>query len=107
MTSAATSSRDAKRAVQAYWEHRPCGSKHASAPEGEPEYFAQVERRRYELEPFIPQYADFEGSRGKRVLEIGVGLGTVFVRFARAGANVPEVDVTQHSVELVTRRLKL
>jgi SAM-dependent methyltransferase len=102
-----TGSPDSKRAVQAYWERRPCGSKHASAPEGEPEYFDQVEKRRYELEPFIPRYADFEGSRGKRVLEIGVGLGTDFVRFARAGASVTGVDLTQHSIELVTRRLEL
>jgi SAM-dependent methyltransferase len=100
-------SRDAKRVVQAYWERRPCGSKHASAPEGEPEYFAQVEKRRYELEPFIPKFADFEGSRGKQVLEIGVGLGTDFVRFARAGADITGVDLTEHSVELVIRRLQL
>jgi SAM-dependent methyltransferase len=107
MTSLQTPSRDAKRTIRAYWERTPCGAKHARAPEGEPEYFAQVEKRRYELEPFIPKFADFEGSRGKRVLEIGVGLGTDFVRFARAGANVTGVDLTEHSIELVTRRLKL
>jgi SAM-dependent methyltransferase len=107
MTPVPTVARDAKRAVKAYWELTPCGSKHASATEGEPEYFVQVEKRRYELEPFIPQYADFEGSRGKRVLEIGVGLGTDFVRFARAGANVTGVDLTEHSAKLVARRLEL
>jgi SAM-dependent methyltransferase len=99
--------RDAKGRIRAYWERTPCGSKHASAPEGEPEYFAQVEKRRYELEPFIPKFADFEGSRGKSVLEIGVGLGTDFVRFARAGARVTGVDLTKRSIELVTRRLAL
>jgi SAM-dependent methyltransferase len=107
MAAPPTISPDAKSTIQAYWERTPCGSKHASAPEGEPEYFAQVEKRRYELEPFIPRYADFEGSRGKRVLEIGVGLGTDFVRFARAGAKVTGVDLTEHSIELVGRRLEL
>jgi SAM-dependent methyltransferase len=107
MTPAPTASPDAKSRIQTYWERKPCGSKHASAPEGEPEYFAQVERRRYELEPFIPKYADFEGARGKRVLEIGVGMGTDFVRFARAGANMTGVDLTQRSIDLVTRRLEL
>jgi SAM-dependent methyltransferase len=106
-TRAPTWSGDAKRTIQKYWEGRPCGSKHASAPEGEPEYFAQVEKRRYELEPFIPTYADFEGSRGKQVLEIGVGLGTDFVRFARAGARVTGVDLTQHSIDLVAKRLEM
>ena len=107
MTRAPTAPRDPKSAVQAYWERTPCGSKHAQAPEGDPEYFAQVEKRRYELEPFISTYADFEGSRSKRVLEIGVGLGTDFVRFARAGAKVTGVDLTKHSIELVARRLEL
>jgi SAM-dependent methyltransferase len=85
----------------------PCGSKHADAPEGTAEYYDQIERRRYELEPFIPRYADFQGARGKRLLEIGVGLGTDFIRFARAGAQVTGVDLTQRSVELVTQRLEL
>jgi SAM-dependent methyltransferase len=107
MTPVPTISPDAKSTIQTYWERKPCGSKHASAPEGEPEYFAQVETRRYELEPFIPRYADFEGARGKRVLEIGVGLGTDFVRFARAGAKMTGVDLTQHSIDLVTKRLEL
>lgn len=107
MPATRASSREAKEAVRAHWERTPCGSKHAHAPPGEPEYFAQIEKRRYELEPFIPRYADFGGARGKRVLEIGVGLGTDFVRFARAGAQVTGVDLTERSVELVRRRLAL
>lgn len=68
-------------------------------------YFAEVERARYELEPFIPGFAQFEHWRGKRVLEVGVGLGTDFVRFVRAGADATGVDLTHASVELVRQRL--
>jgi len=107
MTASQSRQQDAKRMIRAYWEGKPCGAKHATAPEGDPQYFAQIEKRRYELEPFIPQFADFEGSRDTRVLEIGVGLGTDFLRFARAGANMTGVDLTEHSVGLVTRRLEL
>jgi SAM-dependent methyltransferase len=98
---------DLKAAVRDFWEARPCGSSHATAPEGTGEYFAQVERRRYELEPFIPRFADFAAADGRRVLEIGVGLGTDLVRFARAGARVTGVDLTEHSIELARRRLAL
>ena len=101
------SSVDQKRRVREYWEADPCGSEHATALEGSPEFFAEVERTRYELEPYIARYADFEGARGLRVLEIGVGLGTDFISFARAGAQVTGVDLTEHSVELVRRRLEL
>src|SRR5215204_6784204 len=94
-----------KRRVQQFWDETPCGSKHAEAPEGSRYLFEQVERRRYELEPFIPTYADFEGACGESVLEVGVGLGTDLARFARAGALVSGVDFSERSVELVRRRL--
>jgi SAM-dependent methyltransferase len=96
-----------KESVRDFWEAEPCGSSHAAAPEGSPEFFAQVEAARAELEPFIAQHAQFERSRGERVLEIGCGLGTDLVRFGRAGAHVTGVDLTEHAVELVRRRLEL
>ena len=102
-----TAAQETKSRVRKFWEDEPCGSVHGSAPEGTKEYFDEIERRRYELEPFILPMANFAGSRGKSVLEIGVGLGTDFVRFARAGAKVTGIDLTEHGVELVRRRLAL
>ncbi len=96
-----------KEAVRAFWEAEPCGSIHAQAPEGSREYFDEVERQRYEAEPFIHDYAQFASARGKTVLEIGVGMGTDHVNFARAGANLSGVDLTEHGVSLVRRRLEL
>ncbi len=90
-----------------FWEEEPCGSEHAGAPEGSPEFFAEVERTRNELDPYITRFADFEGAQGKRLLEIGVGLGTDFIRFVRAGAIATGVDLTEHAVQLVRRRLEL
>src|SRR5262249_33508170 len=95
-----------KQSVRRYWEAAPCGSKHASAEQGTPEFFRQVEQARYELEPFIPGFAEFERWHEKRVLEVGVGLGTDFVRFARAGANASGIDLTDAAVELVQHRLE-
>ena len=90
-----------------FWEEEPCGSEHAGAPEGSPEFFAEVEQTRAELDPYIARFADFEGAKGKRFLEIGVGLGTDFIRFVRAGASATGVDLTEHAVQLVRRRLEL
>jgi SAM-dependent methyltransferase len=102
----ATATHEAEKArVQAFWEADPCGAAHGEAPEGTPEFFAQVERKRNELEPFIARYADFPMTRGQRVLEIGVGAGTDFVRFARAGADATGVDLTEHAIRLVRQRL--
>ncbi len=96
-----------KREVYRFWEAGPCGSGDATAEEGTPEYYAQIERRRYELEPFIHRFAEFGSTHGQKVLEIGVGLGTDHIQFARAGADLFGVDLTERSIALVGRRLEL
>jgi ubiquinone/menaquinone biosynthesis C-methylase UbiE len=102
----ASAAHEAEKArVQAFWEAEPCGAAHGEAPEGTLEFFAQVEARRNELEPFIARYADFPMTRGQRVLEIGVGAGTDFVRFVRAGAGATGIDLTDHAIRLVRQRL--
>jgi ubiquinone/menaquinone biosynthesis C-methylase UbiE len=96
-----------KDAVRAHWEADPCGSRLAGAEPGSREFFDQVEAERYRLEPFIPTFAEFDRWRGKRVLEVGVGLGTDFVRFARAGALATGIDLTEAAASLVRTRLEL
>jgi ubiquinone/menaquinone biosynthesis C-methylase UbiE len=98
---------ETKEQVRSFWTRTPCGSWDATAPEGTAEYFSQIEARRYELEPFIHRFAAFRSTRGQSVLEIGVGLGTDHVQFARAGALLHGVDLTERGVELVRRRLEL
>jgi SAM-dependent methyltransferase len=96
-----------KQRVKTYWEREACGEIHSDQPEGAPEFYAEVEARREELEPHIASFADFEGARGERLLEIGVGLGTDFLRFVRAGAVATGVDLTERAIGLVRRRLEL
>ena len=96
-----------KDRVRTYWQAEPCGTSTTTAEPGTAEFYADVERKRYELEPFIPGFAEFERWRGKRVLEVGVGLGTDFVRFARAGANATGIDLTEAAVAAVRDRLVL
>ena len=101
------SAEETKEQVRSFWSRTPCGSWDATAPEGTPEYYQQIEARRYELEPFIHEYARFGQTTGLSVLEIGVGLGTDHVQFARAGAHLHGVDLTERGVDLVRRRLEL
>jgi SAM-dependent methyltransferase len=90
--------------VRDYWNARPCNIRHSTAPLGTKEYFDQVETRKYFVEYHIPGFAEFERWRGKRVLEIGCGIGTDTINFARAGAQVTTVDLSEKSMELTRRR---
>jgi 2-polyprenyl-3-methyl-5-hydroxy-6-metoxy-1,4-benzoquinol methylase len=80
--------------VKDYWDTRPCNIRHSPQPVGTKEYFDEVEARKYRVEPHIPAFAEFERWRGKRVLEIGCGIGTDTVNFARHGADVTSVDLS-------------
>jgi ubiquinone/menaquinone biosynthesis C-methylase UbiE len=93
--------------VKAYWDSRPCNLRHSNSPVGSKEYFDEVETRKYLVEPHIPGFAQFERWDGKRVLEIGCGLGTDTINFARAGATVTAVDLSSASIELATKRAEV
>ncbi len=90
------------QSVRDYWNRRPCNIRHSIAEIGTKEYFDQVEARKYMVEPHIPAFAEFEKWRGKKVLEIGCGIGTDTMNFARAGAQVTEiarVEITKKHID--------
>jgi 2-polyprenyl-3-methyl-5-hydroxy-6-metoxy-1,4-benzoquinol methylase len=86
--------------VQRYWDARPCNIRHSAKPVGSREYFDEVEARKYFVEPHIPGFADFERWRGKKVLEIGCGIGTDTINFARHGAEVTVAELSDESLKV-------
>jgi len=91
-------------AVRDFWNRRPCNIRHSPKPIGSKEYFDEVEARKYFVEPHIPRFAEFDRWKGKRVLEIGCGIGTETMNFARAGAAVTAVDLSEKSIEIARQR---
>lgn len=96
-----------KEEVRRFWNKVPCGTREIQFQEGTKDYFLTIERDRDAKEPFIADFARFQAHRGKRVLEVGFGAGTDFVRFARAGAALTGIDLTEHGARLVRQRLTL
>jgi ubiquinone/menaquinone biosynthesis C-methylase UbiE len=93
--------------VAEYWNRRPCNIRHSAAEVGSRQYFEEVEQRKYFVEPHIPGFAQFERWRGRRVLEVGCGIGTDAVNFARAGADYTGADLSEASLALARRRFEV
>ena len=92
--------------VRVFWEAHPCGSDTAQSID-RLEYFLGIEQYRYSLLRFIPSVARFESFAGKRVLEIGCGVGTDGTRFARGGASYTGTDLTEAAIALARENFAL
>lgn len=93
--------------VRDYWNRRPCNIRHSPRPVGSREYFDEVEARKYLVEPHIPAFADFARWNAKKVLEIGCGIGTDTINFARHGATVTVVELSEESVRVAEQRAEV
>jgi SAM-dependent methyltransferase len=87
-------------AVKAYWSEQVGHWPIATAPEGSAAFFAQTEAYRFEKLDYLERRVDFAGFAGKRVLDLGCGLGNDAARFAQGGALVTGVDIAPRAVEL-------
>jgi ubiquinone/menaquinone biosynthesis C-methylase UbiE len=98
-----------KQRAREQWTNDPAGAVYGREHEfGTREFFDEVERHRYEeYAPWMPEVMGFDQFPGKRLLEVGCGMGTDLLRFARGGANVTGVDLTPRSVETSRHHLKL
>jgi SAM-dependent methyltransferase len=95
-----------KNLVRDFWDEAACGEK-LLLPSFDLQGFSVQSSERYRLEPYIIPFADFKGSKGLDVLEIGLGLGADHEQFARAGANLYGVDLTPRAVDITSRRLAI
>jgi len=93
-----------KQEVHDFWNASSCGEDLYLTGSDRADYDAQA-RRRYELEPYIPEFARFDSAAGQTVLEIGVGLGADHQRFAEAGAELFGVDLTERAIEHTAHRM--
>ena len=98
---------DKKDEVKKYWNDRPCNIRHSSKEFGTKEYFDEVEQKKYFVEPHLLEFADFKRWNGKRVLEIGCGIGTDSINFVRNGAILTVVEFSDKSLDVCKKKFEV
>jgi SAM-dependent methyltransferase len=93
--------------VQAFWNANPCQSD-LSAQKERRQYFEEITYKRYHgREWHVPIVARFEQFKRKDVLEIGCGIATDGLEFAKNGARYVGVDLTPDAIEMAKERFQL
>lgn len=94
--------------VKAFWEQHPLGNFESPHELGSREFFQWHDRVRQDDEGrFASHLYEFERHAGENVLDIGCGNGWLVTNFARHGALVHGLDLTEHAIELTGKRLAL
>ena len=98
-----------KQRAREQWSQDPCGAESDRENEfGSREYFDEIERARYQdYAPWMPELMEFNKFTGARLLEVGCGMGTDLLQFARGGAVCTGMDLTPRSIAITRHRFAL
>jgi SAM-dependent methyltransferase len=92
--------------IRRYWDVAIHDIQMTQAPEGSPQFFTDLAAYRYEKLAYLPEAVNFTAYRGKRVLEVGCGIGIDLARFAAYGAQVTGIDLALRAVTLAQQNFR-
>ena len=97
---------DIKNAVREYWNEHIHDLEIAKHEIGTKGFFDDLDEYRFDKLDYLPKVVDFSSYKGKKFLEVGCGVGTDLVRFAKAGAEVTGVDLAETSIDLAKKNFE-
>ena len=86
--------------VREYWDRHIHDLEITRHPVGSQGFFEDLDQYHFEKLHHLLRLVDFNGYRGKAVLEVGCGAAVDLARFAKGGAIATGVDVAPSAIEL-------
>lgn len=93
--------------IRQYWNKNPHEYKVSKHPPGNIEYFNDIEHYYWKKHGYLDEHIDYNSLKGKKVLEIGCGIGVEPVKLVKAGAQVTAVDISDFAVDMTKKDLEL
>ena len=87
-------------AVREYWNRHIHDLEITQQPVGSRGFFDDLDQYHFEKLHHLLHLVDFDGWRGRRVLEVGCGAGVDLARFAKGGADATGVDLASSAIDL-------
>lgn len=89
--------------IRLYWNEHIHDLEIAEHPVGTEGFFKDLELYRFDKLDYLPKVVDFSKYKGKKLLEVGCGVGIDLKRFAQNGSVVTGVDLAEKSIELAKK----
>jgi ubiquinone/menaquinone biosynthesis C-methylase UbiE len=86
--------------IREYWNAHIHDLEITRHPVGSRGFFDDLDQYHFEKLHHLLEIVDFDGYRGRRVLEVGCGAGVDLARFAKGGADVVGVDLATSAIDL-------
>lgn len=110
-------STDLQAEVQEWWEANPMTydwRNTISHREGTREFYEEIDQRFWDAAWFAQRSGeqpfslliDYPQLKGKRVLEVGCGAGSISAQLVKNGAQLSAIDLTEHAIALTSRRFQ-
>lgn len=93
--------------VHNFWNSESCGERYLIGEKNKQNFHTETANR-YNLEPYIKSFAEFERFRNLNVLEIGVGFGADHSQIAeQKPKTLTGIDLTERAIENTKKRFKV
>lgn len=93
--------------IREYWSRNLHDVEITNSPIGTREFFEELADYRYQKLEYYRRVIHFNAYKGKKLLEVGCGLGVDLVRFAKGGAIVTGIDLADPAIELAKNNFEL
>jgi SAM-dependent methyltransferase len=92
--------------VREYWNQHIHDLEITKHPVGSRGFFDDLDQYHFEKLHHLLRLVNFDGYRGRRVLEVGCGAGVDLARFAKGGASVVGIDLSSSAIDLARANFK-